>query len=36
LIHGFFGLQALMRPAQEAWDVTVNALRHALGIANAS
>ena len=32
LIHGFFGLQAFMPPAQEAWDTTVNALREAFGL----
>jgi acetyl esterase len=32
LIHGFFGLHAFMPPAQEPWDVTVNALRQAFGI----
>jgi len=31
LIHGFFGMHAFMAPAQEPFDVAVNALREALG-----
>jgi acetyl esterase len=30
LIHGFFGMHAFMPPAQEAWDISVRALREAL------
>lgn len=33
LIHGFFGMHAFMPPGQEAWDVSVAALRDALGCA---
>jgi acetyl esterase len=32
LIHGFFGMHAFMPPGQHAWDVSVRALREALGI----
>jgi len=32
LIHGFFGLHAFMPPGKESWDVSVTALRRALGI----
>ena len=31
LIHGFFGMHEFMPPGQEAWDVSVAALRDALG-----
>jgi acetyl esterase len=31
LIHGFFGMHAFMPPAQEAFDVSVRALRELLG-----
>lgn len=31
LIHGFFGMHQFMPPGQEAWDVSVAALRDALG-----
>jgi acetyl esterase len=33
MFHGFFGMHALMPPAQEAWDVAVTALRDALEVA---
>jgi acetyl esterase len=33
MTHVLFGLHAFMPPAQEAWDVSVAALREALGIA---
>jgi acetyl esterase len=32
VMHGFFGMQAFMPPAKEAWDVAINALQDALGI----
>ena len=32
VMHGFFGMQAIMPPAKEAWDVAVDALQDALGI----
>jgi acetyl esterase len=31
LIHGFFGMHEYMPPGQEAWDVSVAALRDAFG-----
>ena len=33
LIHGFFGMHAFMPPGQDAWEVSVAALRDALGTA---
>jgi hypothetical protein len=32
LIHGFFGMHAFMPPGKRAWDVSVAALRTALGV----
>lgn len=32
LIHGFFGMHEYMPPGREAWDVSVAALRDALGV----
>jgi acetyl esterase len=31
LIHGFFGMHVFMPPGQEAWDVSVSALRETFG-----
>jgi acetyl esterase len=33
LIHGFFGMHAFMPPGEEAWDLSMAALRDALGTA---
>lgn len=32
LIHGFFGMHAFMPPGKDAWDVSIAALRDALGV----